>query len=84
MSETGVAAVSIQETRKMNCFFDTTDQMYVLEKRLAGGVWGETLELWDFPFDCQDLSGLPLVFVSRLRTPHLPEKEYSSSASFHP
>jgi len=31
-------------------------EMYMLEKRLAGGVWGETLELWDFPFDCQDLS----------------------------
>jgi len=33
-----------------------TGEMYILEKRLCGGVWGETLELWDFPFDCQDLS----------------------------
>jgi len=33
-----------------------TGEMYILEKRLTGGVWGETLELWDFPFDCQDLS----------------------------
>lgn len=33
-----------------------TGEMYILEKRMTGGVWGETLELWDFPFDCQDLS----------------------------
>ena len=32
-------------------------EIYVTEKRVTGGVWGETLELWDFPFDCQDLSG---------------------------
>jgi len=31
-------------------------EVYILEKRVVCGVWGETLELWDFPFDCQDLS----------------------------
>ena len=39
-------------------------EMYILEKRLTGGVWGETLELWDFPFDCQDLSGFVFVILN--------------------
>jgi hypothetical protein len=29
---------------------------YIHEQRLIHSVWSETLELWDFPFDTQDLS----------------------------